>query len=395
MAFFGIDEFTDILLNPIIEEAQEVAGDTVGFVQDPSFEGFVDIADTPLTFGIDVGVNAVDDQLNENLGMGLPNEILGGSGDRPQQPPTSFGPAIGPDATIFPPTQQPPPASGPNDIPNETGMYGIDMPDPLPPNGTCPVGYMPNPNPAPSARSFPTANARAAAPNCVPMDTTPAATPANEPPAGCIPGVADTNSWFKEQSKACTTEWKTLEKLETEIKARYEQLCMAREKFNQRQERYGGMCGPYELLYGITENKEKEAKAKEKAKHEHGTSSGGCGCAHKPPEGGCGCGCSGKTSTSTSTPMEFKYEDPVKSACKRAVDDSFKPPAAKKTRVTPARAAKSSCMPCKLKQPKVYRTTILRRPANTVPPTPKAKSKKTTRAKTVRKVAPKAKRQCR
>lgn len=323
------------------------------------------------------------------------------------------------------PAQAPTPAptpSAPNNIPNEDGMWGVSMPDPLPVNVSpaCPAGYMPNPNP--------TTRSTRSGPDCVPMDTeTPsssatagATTPGFDdccepipkefpPPKGCIPGVAgETHSFFIQQRTACQKEWKTLESMEEEIKSRYEQLCMAREKFNQRRERYGGMCGPYELLYGISEEKEKDALAKAKAKRDcllkkkcatGGCNTGGCGCANKTSTG-CGCGCTGaKTSTpiKTDCEMEFEYEDPLKSACKRAVDESFET-AAKKTRVTPARAAKSSCMPCMLKQPPVYRTTILRKPANTVPPPPKAKktaSRKTARAKTVRKVAPKAKRTCR
>lgn len=312
------------------------------------------------------------------------------------------------------PTQAPPPTpSAPNDIPNETGMFGIDMPDPLP-SGICPEGFMPDPTR--------TRNGRAG--GCVPMDATSssatagATTPGFDdccepipkeypPPKNCIPGVAsETHSFFVQQRTACQKEWKTLEAMEEEIKARYEQLCMAREKFNQRRERYGGMCGPYELLYGISEEKEKDALAKAKAQRDcllkkkcttGGCNTGGCGCAHKTSTG-CGCGCTGATASTTSKPiktdceMDFEYTDPLKSACKRAVDESFASEA-KKTRVNPARAAKSSCVPCMLKQPKVYRTTILRKPANTVAPPPK--SRKTARAKTVRKVAPKAKRSCR
>lgn len=386
------------------------------------FDGFTEnLADT--TQGIP-GVGMVTDEINDVVGDAQDAWGDGGSGwnqftNAVEVVTPAFVEDVGTngmfnDNSTPQPAQTPTPApvpSAPNDIPNETGMFGIDMPDPLP-SGLCPEGYMPDPN----AR---TRNGRAG--GCVPMATTSssatagATTPGFDdccepipkeypPPKNCIPGVgAETHNFFVQQRTACQKEWKTLESMEEEIKARYEQLCMAREKFNQRRERYGGMCGPYELLYGISEEKEKDALAKEKAKRDcllkkkcatGGCNTGGCGCVHKTSTG-CGCGCTGAT---TSTPiktdceMEFEYTDPLKSACKRAVDESFAADA-KRTRVTPARAAKSSCAPCMMKQPKVYRTTTLRKPANTV--APKAKSKKTARAKTVRKVAPKAKRTCR
>lgn len=292
------------------------------------------------------------------------------------------------------PTQAPAPTPAPtnnNNATNEDGMWGISMP-----GTSCPDGFMPNPNP--TARSLGGAG-------CVPVNTSsgvsttkpPGPVPGFDedcepipkeypPPSGCIPGVqGESSTFFKQQRLACTREWKVLEGMEEEIKARYEQLCMARERFTQRKNRYGGMCGPYELLYGISEEKEKEALAKEKAKKEclkkTQPCGSGCGCINKTSTG-CGCGCTGKhstTTTSTSEDMDFEYEDPIKSACKRAVDESFKTTTAK--RVTPARAAKSSCMPCMagLKQQPVYRTTVRRLPANTIPPPPKAK--KTTKKK--------------
>ena len=304
------------------------------------------------------------------------------------------------------------------DVVNDGDPETVQPPAPAPqapttPAGSCPVGYRPNPNYNPNQANLRAAGGvttRQTEPPCVPMNTTSGggtnkptntgtgfdancnAVPKPYPaPVGCIPKTgADESVFFKEQQRGCLKEWKVLERLEEEVKARYEQLCMAREKFNQRQERYGGMCGPYELMYGITEAKEKEARAKKKAQQEclekknHGTggcSSGGCGCASKTSTG-CGCGCSGGHSEghSDKTKMDYEYTDPLKSACKRAVEESFAAPA-KKVRVTPPRAAKkSSCMPCaaaKKKTTKKRTVRKLRKPAKTTTTLPKCGKRKT------------------
>lgn len=400
---------------------------TPGTMTNRSFEGFTNnLADT--TQGIP-GVGIVTNEVNDVVGDGQDAWGDGGSGwqqftNAVEVVTPAFVEDVGtngmfnnnnpPQAPVVSDPTYPHPMDRPDDMPPVTpvpstgqppsGMWGIDIPDPLPTNGLCPEGFMPNPDPvARSTRS---------GPNCVPMNTTSAGATAGTtpgfdeycepipkeypPPTGCIPSTtAAESTFFRTQREGCQKEWKTLERMEEEVKARYEQLCMAREKFNQRRARYGDLCGPYELLYGISEEKEKDALAKAKAQkdclnNKSSGTGGGCGCTHKSSSG-CGCGCSGNaTSTPSASGMEFEYVDPLKTACKRSVDESFKETASKKTRVTPARAAKSGCMPCMLKQPKVYRTTTLRKPAKTVAPT-----KKTARAKTVRKVAPKAKRSCR
>lgn len=337
-------------------EIGDIFGDTTDFFGNPSFGDAAEI------FIPGVVEDVFDGGGLDDFGF-LPDVVNGGGFTIP------FGPTIGPNAP------------NPNSAPAPS--------NPVP--GSCPVGFKPNPQ-AQNRSAMLRAPGSAPVPNCVPdTDITNPDTPmsgsgldgnCNEipreypAPDGCIPDTStETNPYFNAQREGCMEEWKLLETMETEIKARYEQLCMAREKFNQRQDRYGGVCGPYELLYGIEEMKDNEAKAKEKAKHdcleEKGgpVSSGGCGCAHKT-SGGCGCGCSGKHSHSTPK-KDAEYKDPVKSACKRAVDESFKPPAKRLNRT------------CVLTQPRVYRTTILRKPANTVPPPPKVK-------KTVKKVVKKA-----
>lgn len=331
-------------LGQAANEFGDFVGDATDFVQDPSAGDFAEVF-TPA-----VAEDLFDGGGLDDVAIGVPvvNDVVNGGGFQ-----IPFGPTIGPNAPSSTPTTQ---------------------------GGGCPVGYNPNPNYNPAAATRSGANQQRCVPDATMSDSKPNASSAKPttggldenceeipreypPPVGCVPSTtAAESTFFKTQREGCQKEWKTLEKMEEEVKARYEQLCMAREKFNQRRERYGDLCGPYELLYGISEAKEREALEKEKAKREClkkqtcragacGAGAcgmgGGCGCAHKTSTG-CGCGCSGKASTDD---MDFEYEDPLKSACKRAVDDSFKVSAPK--RVPPARAAKStaksSCMPCSLK----------------------------------------------
>lgn len=243
-----------------------------------------------------------------------------------------------------------------------------------PPVGTCPPGFQPNPSfisanlnggaalraGPPPPRCVPTNNNTGQqtpqqgqqAPNVIPPDTAPGTNnsgldenckekPKEYPaPSGCIPGVTTEHTFFNQQKQGCVAEWKKLETMEAELKARYEQLCMAREKYNQRTERYGDMCGPYELLYGIEEAKDKLAKEKAKEKKECldkkkgknccgscGTG-GSCGCSgHKPS----GCGCAGAATHGAEDMETEEYKDPVKKSCKRSVEESFSSSKKKKT----------------------------------------------------------------
>jgi hypothetical protein len=251
-----------------------------------------------------------------------------------------------------------------------------------PPVGTCPPGFQPNPSfisanlnggaalrsGPPPPRCVPTNNntgqqtpqqGQQGNPTVIPDDQKPAADsnldenckekPKEYPaPSGCIPGVATEHTFFREQKQGCVAEWKKLEAMEAELKARYEQLCMAREKYNQRTERYGDMCGPYELLYGIEEAKDKLAKEKAKAKKEcldkkkgknccgSCATGGSCGCSGNKPSG-CGCsgnkpsGCAGAATHGAEDMEVEEYKDPVKKSCKRAVEESFSSSKKKKT----------------------------------------------------------------
>lgn len=365
VGFDDVGEFIGVDIPELFTE--DIVNGVTNVINDPSLETVLGVLPgVPNVY--ETAIDGID------LATDLPDWV-GTDGNQNEGAPTAFtgggvlgGFGVGEDPV---PSNQPPP--------------------PVATSGSCPVGYMSNPNfnrnqamaggmtrstevpciPNPNANAtpdgVPSAGGVAASSgldkNC---EEKPNEFPA---PAGCMPAVGAEGSFFSAQRTGCRQEWKNLERMEDEVKARYEQLCVAREKFNQRKERYGDMCGPYELLYGIEEAKEKEAAAKEKAKKEclanknPSGGKGGCGCVHKAPSG-CGCGCSGKETKKTG--MEYEYADPVKSACKRAVDESFK--SNKRAKV-----ATSSCMPCesmkktavkkkktptrKLRKPKKTKTT--------------------------------------
>lgn len=376
---FG-DFITDSIVNqitenPLVNEIGDVVGDTVDFAQDPSAGDFFEIV-TPA-----VAEDIFDGGGLDDFGyIPVVGDVVDGDGFT-----IPFGPTIGPNAPSAP-------------APTPTAPTG----------GSCPIGFKPNPdyNPMMSANLMAagtrsgTGTTRNTTSTCIPDTTTSGTGTAGTagttypptyngldedckpiprdytPPTDCIPTVAEgEGTFFQGQRTACQEERKVLEQMEEAIKARYEQLCIAREKFNQRQERYGGMCGPYEMLYGISEEREREdiAKAKAeadclKAKNKCGTGNcGGCGCANKTSSG-CGCGCTGKKNHSHAEDMEYEYVDPVKSSCKQAVDEAFgnakktKPRTATtkkkkinrmptvpraKSRSQPTRKAKAStCIPC-------------------------------------------------
>lgn len=354
------DAITDL---PFINETTDFIGDATDFIQDPSAGDFFEIA-TPAVVEDVFDGGGLDD-----LGY-IP--IIGDAVD-------------GNGYTI-----------GPGDIGVTIGPNAPKPQAPSAPIGSCPTGFVKNPkyNPNQAMLRVAGGTTRATQNPCIPNpnnNTTPDGVPSSttpmvpgldencdeipkeyKPPVGCVPSTGkEVSPFFEEQKKACHAEWKHLEGLEDELKARYEQLCMAREKYNQRQERYGGVCGPYEVLFGIEQAKGILHNEKEKKKadclNEKNKKGHGCGCVHKTSSG-CGCGCSGKSSTD----MEFEYEDPVKSACKRTVEASFNT-SVKRAKRNPPRAAKTSCMPCALKSKpkKKVSTRKLRKPKKTVAPIPK------------------------
>ena len=217
-------------------------------------------------------------------------------------------------------------------------------------------------------------------PNVIPPDTVPGTNnsgldencnerPAEYPaPQGCIPTVAAEHTFFNQQKNGCISEWKNLQKTEAELKARYEQLCLAREKFNQRTERYGDQCGPYELLYGIEEAREKLEREKAKAKKEcmedkkqknccaSCSTGGGCGCSghsHTTTNSGCGCG------SEPDAMNTEEYEEPARKSCKREIEMSFdsaaRPGRQVKRKITKAKKVRARRQPARTCAPRVVK----------------------------------------
>lgn len=66
MSFMAIvsDAVDDMLVDSVIDVAGDIATDAIGFVEDPSWEGAVELVAAPVTFGTQVGQDMVEDAID-------------------------------------------------------------------------------------------------------------------------------------------------------------------------------------------------------------------------------------------------------------------------------------------------------------------------------------------
>lgn len=202
--------------------------------------------------------------------------------------------------------------------------------DPKPPvAGSCPVGYMPNPN-----RMMTRSGGVQSEPSCVPNTQTPNVVPSstgNQSSAKdpCAPEWSDV-PYFDDKKTACKEESKKLGDMEDWINDKTVELCNLKKAYQERVGRFKQeACGNYDL----SDPKEKEDEPKDAEMKDAST---GCGCTSN-----CNCGCSVPppcTSCAHSAPKSCGRPKKAKASC-------VKGKKATKKKATTKKSGTGSCKP--------------------------------------------------